>query len=244
MRLAAASPAACSWPLPSTSIPQRPLILWTQSSSSSLDTSAISPVSGRASHLNTRTDWSGVLVRANGAQDATDRLARTSAPARGGPGGGVAPWFELARPICLQARSATSTHVPTCPLPSAATSRTSTPVQDHPTPLLAPPLARPPALSAPARSASGVADSSAYTRHQVRRGSDPPEAAPWAQSETWCGPRQCLVKVPEIVGHGPQPQKDYWDCSNSMTNKRTISHLQSTDDRLATTRQTKSWIRQ
>lgn len=54
---------------------------------------------------------------------------------------GAGPWFRLAWPICLQARSDPSRHVPTCPLTSAATARTSTPVQDHPTLLLAQPLA-------------------------------------------------------------------------------------------------------
>ncbi|WP_407924518.1 DUF6247 family protein [Actinomadura physcomitrii] len=56
--------------------------------------------------------------------------------------------------FCLQARSATSRRVPTCPLTSAATSRTSTRIQDHPTSLLAPPLAPTPVPEgAPARTA-------------------------------------------------------------------------------------------
>jgi hypothetical protein len=82
-----------------------------------------------------------------------DRRSRANeCPGSRGPGGGAAPWFRLAQPICLQARSASSRHVPTCPLTSAATSRTSTPVQDHPTPLLAPPLGPTPVPEgAPAR---------------------------------------------------------------------------------------------
>ncbi|WP_173096752.1 DUF4282 domain-containing protein [Actinomadura verrucosospora] len=54
-----------------------------------------------------RTDArrSGALVRANGAQGVRDRFARTSAPVRGGPGGGAAPWFELAQLLRLSSQS-------------------------------------------------------------------------------------------------------------------------------------------